>query len=85
MSSSSPKEMELERACGWVERWDTCLEGRRGGTGLRGGSTGRSSKQDEKEEVGEGGGRQICLWGARGARGIGRGDDGRERPVAMGT
>lgn len=83
-----PREMELERACGWVVRAGTlCLEGRSGGTGLRGGSTGRSSKQEAKEEVeeGEGGGRQICRWGPRGARGMGRGEEGRERPVAMGT
>lgn len=64
-----------------------CLEGRSGGTGLRGGSTGRSSKQEvkEEEEEGEGGGRYICLWGPKGARGIGRGEEGSERPVAMGT
>lgn len=90
MSSGSPREMELERACGLVVRVERlCLEGRRGGMGLRGGSTGRSSKQEAKEEVdvedGEGGGRQICRCGPKGARGIGRGEDGRERPVAMGT
>lgn len=54
--------MELERACGWAGREERlCLEGRIGGTGLRGGSTGRSSKQEEKEaaevEEGEGGGK----------------------------
>lgn len=90
MSSWSPSEMELERACGLVVRVERlCLEGRSGGMGLRGGSTGRSSKQEAKEEVeeeeGEGGGRQICRWGPKGARGMGRGEDGRERPVAIGT
>lgn len=90
MSSWSSREMELERACGWVVRVERlCFEGRSGGTGLRGGSTGRSSKQEVKEEVdvdeGEGGGRQICRWGPKGARGMGSGEDGRERPVAMGT
>lgn len=79
--------MELERACWWAERDKLCLEGRKGGTGLRGGSTGRSSKQEVKEEVdeGEGGGRQICRWGPKGTRGTGVGEEGRERPVAMGT
>lgn len=59
MSSGSPREMELERDCGLEVRLGMlCLEGRSGGTGLRGGSTGRSSKQEVKEvEVGEGGGR----------------------------
>lgn len=63
MSSGSPREMELERDCGLEVRLEEmlCLEGRSGGTGLRGGSTGRSSKQEAKEEVeveeGEGGGR----------------------------
>lgn len=88
-SSSSPSEMELERACWWAEREaKLCLEGRKGGTGLRGGSTGRSSKQEVKEEEvdeGEGGGRQIWRWGPKGTRGMGVGEEGRERPVDMGT
>lgn len=51
MSSCSPSEMELERACMLVEQAVTlCLEGRSGGTGLRGGNIGRSSKQDMTEE-----------------------------------
>lgn len=54
--------MELERACEWVVQAEWLyLELRNGGTGLRGGRTGRSSKQEVKEEVeveeGEGGGR----------------------------
>lgn len=61
MSFPSPREMELERACWWGARVERLgLDGRRGGTGLRGGSVGRSSKQGVKEdEADEGGGRQI--------------------------
>lgn len=88
MSSWSPRELELEYACGLALRLGRlCLERRSGGMGLRGGSTGRSSKQEAMEEVedGEGGGRQICRWGPKGARDMGSGEDGRERPFAMGT
>lgn len=65
------------------------LEGRSGGAGLRGGNTGLSSEEAAMEgaevEEGDGGGRQICRCGSRGARVRGSGEEGRERPVAMGT
>lgn len=88
VSSSLPSEIELVRASAFMARAERlCLEGRRGGTGLRGGSTGLSSKQEAKEEAdeGDGGGRWICRCGPKGARGMGSGEEGRERPVAIGT
>lgn len=57
MSSCSPRKTEVERAWKLALRPERLfLEGRSGGAGLRGGSTGLSSKQSltEEPEVEEG-------------------------------
>lgn len=55
MSSCSPRKPETERAWKLVLRPERLfLEGRSGGAGLRGGSTGLSSKQEAEEGDGAG-------------------------------